>query len=187
MICTRPRNGGEHGVVFARSRKVNPGNKIEVDMETVRLQVNGREYSVAPEHMGQTLMVWLRDVLELTGTKCGCKTGDCGSCKVLVDGDAVTSCTQSMKKMNGKTVLTIEGMGTPEKLHPIQQAFVEVGAVQCGFCTPGMVLTTKALLDRNPDPSRAEVAEALKGNLCRCTGYVKIMDAVQNAAKALRG
>lgn len=155
-------------------------------METVRVNVNSREYAVAPEHMSLTLMAYIRDVLELTGTKCGCKTGDCGTCKVLVDGKSVTSCTHIMKKMDGKTVLTIEGMGTPENLHPIQQAFIDAGAVQCGFCTPGMVLTAKALLDANPDPTREEVAEAMKGNLCRCTGYVKIMDAVLAAAKTLR-
>lgn len=156
-------------------------------METVRVNVNGREHAVAPEHMSLTLMAYVREVLELTGTKCGCKTGDCGSCTVLVDGKAVTSCTQVMKKMDGKAVLTIEGMGTPERLHPIQQAFIDAGAVQCGFCTPGMVLAAKALLDVNPDPTREQVAEAMKGNLCRCTGYVKIIDAVLNAAAALRG
>lgn len=155
-------------------------------MENLRLTVNGREHVVRDEHKGLTLMAYVRDVLELTGTKCGCKTGDCGSCKVLVDGKAVTSCTQVMKKLDGKAVLTIEGLGTPEHLHPIQQAFVEVGAVQCGFCTPGMVLTAKAFLDTNPDPTREQVAEAMQGNLCRCTGYVKIIDAVLIAAKAMR-
>lgn len=156
-------------------------------METVRVTVNGREYGVNEEHMSMTLMAYVRDVLQLTGTKCGCKTGDCGTCKVLVDGKAVTSCTQVMKKLNGKTVLTIEGMGTPQRLHPIQQAFIDAGAVQCGFCTPGMVLTAKAFLDENPNPTRDEAAEAMKGNLCRCTGYVKIIDAVLAAARALRG
>lgn len=155
-------------------------------METVRVTVNERQHDVRVEHMGLTLMAYVRDVLGLTGTKCGCKTGDCGTCKVLVDGKAVTSCTQIMKKMDGKNVLTIEGMGTPERLHPIQQAFVDAGAVQCGFCTPGMVLTAKAFLDTNPNPTREQVAEAMQGNLCRCTGYIKIIDAVLNAAKAMR-
>lgn len=155
-------------------------------MEKIRFTVNSREYTVKEEHMGLTLMAYVRDVLGLTGTKCGCKTGDCGTCKVLVDGKAVTSCTQIMKKMDGKNVLTIEGMGTPERLHPIQQAFVDAGAVQCGFCTPGMVLTAKAFLDTNPNPTREQVAEAMQGNLCRCTGYIKIIDAVLNAAKAMR-
>ena len=131
----------------------------------------------------------LVDVLRamgLTGTKVGCREGTCGTCVVLVDGEPVNSCLMLAARCEGRKVLTIEGMGTMAKPHPIQEAFVEAGAVQCGYCTPGMVLSTKALLDRNPTPSQEEIGEALSGNLCRCTGYVKIYDAVNRAAEMLK-
>lgn len=159
-------------------------------METVGLQVNGvfKEIVVDPS---QTLLKTLRSVLRLTGTKCGCETGDCGACMVLIDGEAVRSCLVKTSKLSGREVVTIEGItGEMRKtgaLHPIQQAFVEAGAVQCGFCTPGMIISAKALLDKNPNPSREEVIAAIDKNLCRCTGYVKIVDAVLLAAEKMGG
>jgi len=122
----------------------------------------------------------------LKGAKRGCDTGDCGSCTVLLDGKPVLSCLVFAAQAHGRKVTTIEGLGDPAKPHPIQQAFVEAGAVQCGFCIPGMILTAKALLDKNPDPDEATVRRALDGNLCRCTGYVKQVEAVLLAAKKLR-
>lgn len=127
----------------------------------------------------------LRDRLGLTGTKKGCGQGECGACTVIVDGKAVNSCMLPAARMEGRSVTTIEGLGKPGKPHPIQQAFIDAGAIQCGFCTPGMILSTKALLDANPYPSREEIRTALAGNICRCTGYVKIEQAVELAARAL--
>jgi len=121
------------------------------------------------------------------GTKKGCDTGDCGSCTVLVDGQAALSCIMLAVQANGRSVTTIEGVGTPNKPHPIQKAFVAAGAVQCGFCIPGMILVTKELLAQNPDPDEAEIRHALDGNLCRCTGYVKQVEAVKIAAKSMKG
>ena len=148
--------------------------------------VNGETVEVAIEPSAMLLDV-LRDELGLTGAKEACGQGDCGACTVLLDGKAVNSCmTPAMKAMN-KEVLTIEGLGSLGKLHPIQEAFVEHGAVQCGFCTPGMILSAKALLDENPSPTEEEVRVGLSGNLCRCTGYVKIVEAVLAAAEKMRG
>jgi carbon-monoxide dehydrogenase small subunit len=130
----------------------------------------------------------LVDVLRaigLTGTKIGCREGHCGSCVVLLDGEPVNSCLLLAARADGRSITTIEAIGTPREPHPIQKAFVEAGAVQCGYCTPGMVLATKALLDRTPRPTRQQVLDALEGNLCRCTGYTKILDAVEAAADAL--
>jgi carbon-monoxide dehydrogenase small subunit len=146
--------------------------------------VNGKRYEVAiASH--QLLVDVLRDQLGLTGTKFGCGTGDCGACTVLVDGEPVSSCLTLAIMVKGKNILTIEGLSEGDHLHPIQQAYVDNGAVQCGFCSPGMMLSTKALLDRNSSPSREEIKKGLAGNLCRCTGYVKILDAVAAAADAL--
>ena len=128
----------------------------------------------------------LRDKLGLTGTKYACGAGDCGACTVLIDGRPSFSCLTLAVTAKGKSILTIEGLAEGNELHPIQQAFVDQGAVQCGFCTPGMILSTKALLDENPEPNRDEIKKALAGNLCRCTGYVKIVDAVEAAAAAMR-
>lgn len=155
-------------------------------MELVELNVNGRTYSAAVEKNWNLLYV-LREVLDLTGTKCGCSTGDCGSCKVIINGEAVNSCSVRAVDQAGKRIETIEGM-SPDgiHLHPIQQAFIDCGAVQCGFCTPGMVMAAKALLDSNGDPTEEEIKEAMKGNLCRCTGYIKIVEAVKKAAQMLR-
>ena len=150
------------------------------------MTVNGETVEVAIEASAVLLDV-LRDELGLTGAKEACGQGDCGACTVLLDGKAVNSCiTPAMKAMK-KEVLTIEGLGSLGKLHPIQEAFVEHGAVQCGFCTPGMILSTKALLDENPSPTEEEVRVGLSGNLCRCTGYVKIVEAVLAAAEKMRG
>jgi carbon-monoxide dehydrogenase small subunit len=153
--------------------------------EIATFVVNGQECEVIIEpHM--LLIDVLRDKLGLTGTKYSCGAGDCGACTVLIDGKPSFSCLTLAVTARGKSILTIEGVADGNTLHPIQQAFVDQGAIQCGFCTPGMILSTKALLDENPEPSRDEIKAALAGNLCRCTGYVKIVDAVQAAAVALR-
>ena len=153
--------------------------------EIANFIVNGNQYEVIIEpHM--LLIDVLRDEMGLTGTKYACGAGDCGSCTVLIDGKPSFSCLTLAVTAKGKNILTIEGMADGIELHPIQQAFVEKGAVQCGFCTPGMVLSTKALLDENSEPTRDDVKTALAGNLCRCTGYVKIVDAVEVAAGTMR-
>lgn len=153
--------------------------------EIATFLVNGREYEAIIEpHM--LLIDVLRDSLGLTGTKYSCGAGDCGVCTVLIDGKPAFSCLTLAVTATGKSILTIEGVAEGNGLHPIQQAFVDHGAVQCGFCTPGMVLSAKALLDEDPDPTRDEIKTYLAGNLCRCTGYVKIVDAVEAAAAALK-
>jgi carbon-monoxide dehydrogenase small subunit len=145
------------------------GNKIEVEVEP---------------HW--TLLHLLRESLELSGTKPGCGEGECGACTVLVNNKAVNSCIFPVMEIADATVTTIEGMvGSSGKLHPIQQAFVEQGAVQCGFCTPGMIMSSRALLDENPNPTEDEIRHALAGNLCRCTGYTQIIEAVEAAREAL--
>ena len=134
-----------------------------------------------------TRLELLRDKLGLTGIKQGCTaSGNCGACTVLVDGKPTLSCLTLAATVKGQNILTIEGLASGSKLHPIQKAFIDYGAIQCGYCTPGMILTAKALLDENPNPTREEVKEALAGNLCRCTGYVKIVDAVLVAAANVR-
>jgi carbon-monoxide dehydrogenase small subunit len=152
--------------------------------EIATFVVNGlaREVIIEP-HM--LLIDVLRDGLGLTGTKYSCGAGDCGAFTVLIDGKPSFSCLTLAVTAKGKSILTIEGVADGNRLHPIQQAFVDQGAIQCGFCTPGMILSAKALLDENQDPSRDEIKTALAGNLCRCTGYVKIVDAVETAAFAL--
>ncbi len=156
-----------------------------MDNQLIHFTLNGKETAVAVEPF-EMLADTLRDRLNLTGTKKGCGQGECGACTVIMDGDAVNSCMVPSVKAEGTSVITIEGLEENGKLHPIQQAFVDAGAVQCGFCTPGMVLSAKALLDRKPDPTREEIRTALAGNICRCTGYVKIEEAVELAAKAIR-
>jgi carbon-monoxide dehydrogenase small subunit len=145
----------------------------------ISLTVNGKVHELAVEP-NVTLLELLRGELGLTGTKRGCDAGDCGSCTVILDGKPVNSCLVLAVQANGRDVVTIEGVQTEEGLHPIQQAFVEHGAVQCGFCTPGMILSAKALLDKKPRPSEMEIRAALSGNLCRCTGYQKIVEAIQS-------
>lgn len=135
-----------------------------------------------------TLLVdLLRYHLNLKGTKKACTRGDCGACTVIVDGKAVNSCLVLAPQVDGCNVVTIEGLGTPEKLHPLQEAFIKHGASQCGFCTPGVLLSAKALLDRNPNPTVEEIKEAISGNLCRCTGYKKIVEAIKTASEMLGG
>jgi carbon-monoxide dehydrogenase small subunit len=151
----------------------------------IELTVNGRKrrFDVEPNKL---LLNLVRDELYLTGTKYGCGIGECGACTVLLDGEAVQACMVLAVDADGKCVETIEGVADGDKLDPIQEAYIEEGAVQCGFCTPGFIMTTKALLRENPDPSEAEIREYLKGNYCRCTGYVNIIKAVQSAAEKLR-
>ena len=152
--------------------------------EVLRLSVNGqdRELLVKPY---ATLLEVLREDLRLTGTKHGCEAGECGACMVLIDDVPKLSCLVLPAQAEGTQVTTIEGVADGATLHPVQQAFMDRGAVQCGYCTPGMVLTAKALLDANPAPSRPEIKEALAGNLCRCTGYASIVEAVEEAGRAL--
>jgi len=151
--------------------------------QSIQLKINGvtEEVSIEP---WWSLAYVLREVLNLTGTKVGCETGNCGSCTVLVDGKAIKSCLLLAMKARGKEIITIEGLKDKEgRLHPLQQAFIDHFAVQCGYCTPGMILTAKALLDENPHPNEEDVRKGLSGNLCRCTGYVKIMEAVLAAGE----
>ena len=150
------------------------------------LTVNGETRDViVPAH--KTLLEVLREDLGLTGTKHGCELGECGTCTVLVDGEPVLSCLALPVELQGRQIKTVEGMADGGHLHPLQQAFAELGAAQCGYCTPGILLTAEALLEDNPIPSRDEVRVALAGNLCRCTGYTKILDAVELAALRMRG
>ena len=146
------------------------------------MTVNNKKYELAVEP-NQILADVLRGRLGLTGTKVGCADGDCGSCTVIMDGKAVNSCLVLAVRADGRNILTIEGLETDQGLHPLQQAFVDNGAVQCGFCTPGMLLSAKALLDRNPNPDRSEIRTAISGNLCRCTGYQKIVEVIEQTSK----
>ena len=147
--------------------------------------VNGERHEVAVD-AHRTLLDFLREDLRLTGTKQGCGEGDCGACVVLLDGLPVNSCLVLAAEAEGRQVTTIEGVASGTEMHPVQEAFLNVGAVQCGYCTPGMVLVAKSLLDRNPSPTEADVRAAIAGNLCRCTGYQKIVEAVLAAAEQLR-
>ena len=149
--------------------------------QLVKLTVNGEEYQVYIDPR-RTLAEVLRNELALIGTKEGCQTGYCGACTILIEGKAVKSCLILACQAQGKHILTIEGLAKEGQLHPIQQAFIDHFAIQCGFCTPGMIMSVKALLDENPDPSEEEVRTGLMGNLCRCTGYRKIVEAVLAAA-----
>lgn len=150
----------------------------------ITLTVNGEVHTLAVKP-NTTLLNLLRDELDLTGTKKGCEVGDCGSCTVLLNGKAVNSCLVLALEADGCEVTTIEGVAKGEELDPVQRAFIEHGAVQCGYCTPGMILSAKELLARNPKPSEPEVREAIAGNLCRCTGYVNIVKAILAASQAL--
>lgn len=147
----------------------------------INLKINGKEYELAVEE-NKTLTDLLRYDLGLTGTKKGCETGECGSCTVILNGKPVNSCLVLAVQANGAEVLTIEGLKPPQGLHPLQQAFVDKGAIQCGYCTPGVILSASSLLKKNPSPSEQEIREALSGNLCRCTGYQKIVEAVQSVS-----
>ncbi len=152
--------------------------------QVMNLRVNGEDFEVYVE-VFKTLVEVLRDELQLTGAKVACSSGRCGACTVLVDGKAVKSCLIPAAQVQGREILTIEGLGQ-DGLHPVQQAFIDYFAVQCGYCTPGMILSAKALLDENPNPTLDEVRWALVGNLCRCTGYVKIVEAVLAAKDMIK-
>lgn len=152
-------------------------------MTRVVLTVNGARHEAAGLWGGESLLTLLRDSLELPGSKNACEQGECGSCSVLLDGELVCACLVLAAQADGHEVVTIEGLADGDELHPVQQAFVETGAVQCGFCTPGLVVAVADLLERTPSPGDDEIREALSGNVCRCTGYVKIFDAVRLAAE----
>ncbi len=152
----------------------------------VQTTINGEETEFLCEPR-QSLLEVLRDEVGLTGTKEGCLTGDCGACSVIMDGRSIDSCLVLGVEAEGKEVATVEGLADGDTLHPLQKKFLEHAALQCGICTPGFLVTSKALLDRNPDPTEHEIRYALAGNLCRCTGYDKIVKAVQDAAAEMRG
>jgi carbon-monoxide dehydrogenase small subunit len=156
------------------------------DAALIRLSVNGEPVQVAFSP-NKTLLEVLREDLQLTGTKHGCELGECGTCAVLVDGEPILSCLSLGLECEGKSVETVEGMSGAAGLHPLQKAFADLGAAQCGYCTPGFLLVAKALLAQNPRPSLSEIKESLAGNLCRCTGYIKIFEAVELAAAWMRG
>lgn len=150
------------------------------------LRVNGEpaELAIAPH---KTLLEVLREDLRLTGTKHGCELGECGACAVLLDGRPVLSCLVLALECDGAEVVTVEGLAMGARLHPLQEAFADCGAAQCGYCTPGFLITAKALLDEKPGATRGEIADALSGNLCRCTGYIQIFEAVEEAARRMAG
>lgn len=152
--------------------------------EQFTLNVNGRDYPVDLKGH-ETLLEVLRDQLGLTGTKTGCEESECGLCTVTINGSAILSCISLAKALEGEKITTIEGLADGEQLHPLQQAFLDKGAVQCGFCIPGIIMSAKALLDENPTPSREEIDYALDGNLCRCAGYLKIIEAIEDAGHRL--
>lgn len=153
--------------------------------QLIKLRVNGETYEVAV-NPNRTLLDCIREDIGLTGTKKGCDTGDCGACTVIMDGRAISSCLVLAIDARDKDILTIEGLAGKDGLHPIQEAFVEYGAVQCGYCTPGVILAAKYLLDHNHNPTEREVRMGIAGNLCRCTGYVKIVEAILAAAKKMQ-
>ncbi|MCH8345782.1 MAG: (2Fe-2S)-binding protein [Chloroflexi bacterium] len=152
--------------------------------QTIHIKINGQPQEVAVEPHW-TLLETVREQLALTGSKEGCGTGDCGACSMIVDGKLITSCLMLAPEADGSEVLTIEGLARNGELHPVQQSFIEAGGVQCGYCTPGMIMATKALLDRNSRPTLEDVRLGLAGNLCRCTGYAKIYEAVLAAAERI--
>ena len=157
----------------------------EVERIVLQMDVNGeRRELLVPVH--KTLLEVLREDMQLTGTKHGCELGECGTCTVLIDGKPHLSCLALPIQVQGRSITTIEGMADGSNLHPLQTAFAELGAAQCGYCSPGILLTARSLLEENPEPTRDEIREALAGNLCRCTGYIKILDAVELAAGRMR-
>src|SRR5512134_1682243 len=159
--------------------------RMEPETAVRTLTVNGERRTVAfPVH--HTLLEVLREELGLTGTKHGCELGECGTCTVLVDGQPVLSCLALAAEMGGRAIETVEGLQAGNELHPLQAAFADLGAAQCGYCTPGILLTAKALLEKEPEPSRERIREAISGNLCRCTGYLQIYEAIEEAARKMR-
>jgi carbon-monoxide dehydrogenase small subunit len=154
--------------------------------QEMQFNVNGEVYSVQVD-IRRTLLEVLRETLGLTGTKEMCNKGDCGGCTVIMDGKPILSCLTLAIEAQGKDIVTIEGLADGFKLHPIQQAFVDKGAIQCGYCTPGFIMSAKALLDKNPRPTEGQIKEGIANNICRCTGYVQIVESIQAAAKAMGG
>jgi aerobic carbon-monoxide dehydrogenase small subunit len=152
------------------------------NQRSLHLRVNGKEYTTIT-YPGESLLHLLRERLGFTDVKEGCGKGDCGTCTIMMDGKAVNACIVFALQAEGSEILTVRGLGTKEHLHPLQKAFVEHGAIQCGFCTPGMILAAKSLLDQNPHPTREEIKVGISGNLCRCTGYQKIVDAIEAASQ----
>ncbi len=153
---------------------------------TISLKVNGESYKI--DVQSETVLLDLiREKLDLTGTKDGCRSGECGACTVMMNGVPVNSCMVLAVEADGSEITTIEGLSKGDELHPLQKSFIEKGAVQCGYCTPGMILSAKALLDRNSAPTSEEVKKAIRGNICRCTGYQKIEEAIMDAASTMRG
>lgn len=171
-------------MLFEKSGKRNEGGASVEHL--ISMKINGETYEVSVRP-NMTLLDFLRDKIGLTGTKKGCDAGECGSCTVLIDGKAVNSCLVLAVDANGRDILTIEGLARDGQLHPLQEAFVQQGAVQCGYCTPGVLLSAKALLDENPAPTEEEVKRGIAGNLCRCTGYVRIVKAILSVAEKMGG
>jgi len=154
---------------------------MKMSQHEIKLKVNGSvEHATVPSNM--TLLIMLREVLVMTGTKNGCASGECGACTVLLNGEPVNSCLVLAVEVDGAEIVTVEGLAQDGQLDKIQQAFVDLTGVQCGFCTPGMLISARALIDRSPHPTEDEIKDALRGNLCRCTGYTRIVQAVQQAA-----
>ena len=152
---------------------------------TINTKINGQSVSASAE-ASTSLLEFLRDVLEMKGSKLCCNTGECGACTVIYNGKPINSCVTMAADANGAEITTIEGLANGDKLHPVQQAFIDTGAVQCGYCTPGYIISVKALLDRTTKPTQADIEEAVSGNICRCTGYNKIVDAIYLAAERLQ-
>jgi aerobic carbon-monoxide dehydrogenase small subunit len=157
-----------------------------MESKRIKFLLNGQQHELEVKPW-RTLLEMIREDLKLTGTKEGCGHGECGSCTVIMDGKTVNSCLVPAVEADGQEIVTIEGLAEGDKLHPLQQAFVEQAGMQCGFCTPGMIISAKALLDKDPDPSEEAIREAMAGNFCRCTGYTKIIESIGAAAKAMKG
>jgi aerobic carbon-monoxide dehydrogenase small subunit len=151
----------------------------------IHLSINGEDYDVIARP-GESLLDLLRDRLHLTGTKKGCNEGDCGACTVILGGRAVNACLVFAMEAEGQKILTVEGLAQGPEMHPLQEAFIKHGGFQCGFCTPGMLLSAKALLDENPNPTDAEIRQGISGNLCRCTGYTKIVESIREASRSMK-
>jgi carbon-monoxide dehydrogenase small subunit len=152
----------------------------------INTTINGKTVSASAEP-STSLLEFLRDTLEMKGTKLCCNTGECGACTVIYNGKPINSCVTLAADANGANIITIEGLAEDDKLHPVQQAFIDTGAVQCGYCTPGYIMSVKALLDRTTKPTEQDIEEAVSGNICRCTGYIKIVDAIHLAADRIAG
>jgi len=152
----------------------------------INTTINGNQVSASAEP-STSLLEFLRDTLEMKGTKLCCNTGECGACTVIYNGKPINSCVTLAADANGANIITVEGLADGDKLHPVQQAFIDTGAVQCGYCTPGYIMSVKALLDRTTQPTTQDIEEAVSGNICRCTGYAKIVDAIQLAANRIAG